>query len=479
MSADNSKDAKKVSSGYVEKKDVEQLIEKVTDNVNSNNEKLGVNARIEIDPSDSKSIAKSYLSNYYNLSTVSITGANYLPFTNTVNTTNTTNTSHMQYISALANGPLVSPEQKEPITPSPKIDMDNEIYKNEFEESAIVTIGNNDPEMKSTGIYQYEIPDGTLTASIGLIDSVSEDEDDLYAKLEDGEIIPFRGHQEKFSIRMETWNDLRRSDLIGDEIKKAATCHIYIDDKLARIIEDTDIQKLLMKANQAIEELKVQPFSICRDGETLLKRKIYYNNQPAIIVGIDEINNFIRIAPDTKYINNFTPPVYVIEEGESEEWINIFGNGIMIRDYDKKIWWWRDAKNGSWTNLKDDPIYDESPRPIRDNSTINQPPKVPDNSTINKPPNIPTPKKTPGIHKGYFKDNYHLPNTYKDPNVGTKNIFYSAKYAIEKLPTWSYEENMPTGLSNVYTLIDEYKEINEDENKYADEEDINNDIYYK
>ena len=248
----------------------------------------------------------------------------------------------------IANVPLISngltytvttSVQTEPIPePSPYIDMENEIYKNEFEEFGGTTVINENKE---------------VIVSVGLIDSVSEYEDDLYAKFPDGEIVPFNGHIEKISVMMYTRNDFHRSDLIGSEVRKVAICRILIDDRLARIIEGTDIQNLLMKADRAIEELKVMPFSICRDGTNLLHREIYYNNQPAIIYGIDEVNNLLHIIPDTEFIENFTPPPYIIENNESEEWINAFGAGIMAHDYDEKIYWWRNTINALTNEFKE------------------------------------------------------------------------------------------------------------------------------
>jgi hypothetical protein len=238
------------------------------------------------------------------------------------------------------------------ITLSPNIDMENPIYANEFEECGSVEIGQNgiiDPPIKN--------------ASIGLIDEVSENEDDLFAKLLDGEIIPFKGHPEKFSVEIFTWNDLQRSDLIGSEVKKAATCHIMINDRLARIIEGTDVQDLLMKADRAIDELKVQPFSICRDSHTIIGREIYYDNQPAIINNIDELNNFIHIIPDPNYLNTFTPPPYALENDEFDEWTTNFGRGMLIRDYDEKIWWWRNNK-GTSIDPSTDEYYKQFPQPV-------------------------------------------------------------------------------------------------------------------
>ncbi len=224
------------------------------------------------------------------------------------------------------------------IEPSPYIDMENEIYKNEFEEFGGATVINENKE---------------VIVSVGLIDSVSEYEDDLYAKFPDGEIVPFNGHIEKFSVEMYTRNDFHRSDLIGSEVKKVAICHVMINDRLARIIEGTDIQDLLIKIDRAIEELKVMPFSICRDGINLLFREIYYNNQPAIIENIDEINNLLHIIPDTEFIENFTPPPYVVENNESEEWIEAFGAGMMVHDYDEKIYWWRNTADTSTNEFKE------------------------------------------------------------------------------------------------------------------------------
>ena len=224
------------------------------------------------------------------------------------------------------------------IEPSPYIDMENEIYKNEFEEFGGATVINENKE---------------VIVSVGLIDSVSEYEDDLYAKFPDGEIVPFNGHIEKFSVEMYTRNDFHRSDLIGSEVKKVAICHVMINDRLARIIEGTDIQDLLMKIDRAIEELKVMPFSICRDGINLLFREIYYNNQPAIIENIDEINNLLHIIPDTEFIENFTPPPYVVENNESEEWIEAFGAGMMVHDYDEKIYWWHNTADTSTNEFKE------------------------------------------------------------------------------------------------------------------------------
>lgn len=317
-------------------KNTKNLLDQVSQQINANNAKLGVKATLYTNP----------LTNW----------------TTASNTTAPINMTPINMIYSNTGGtPSINiiPSNPDPIAiiPSPNIDMNNKIYQNGFEESGSVEIGKR-------GILDAYGNYSTENAYIGLIDEVSENEEDLYAKFTNGEIIPFKGHQERISIEINTWNDLKRSDLIGNEIKKVATCHIMINDRLARIIESTDAQDLLMKADRAIDELKAMPFSICRDADSLIGREIYYDNQPAIITGVDEPDNFIYIIPDSRYINNFNPPVSTIEEGESEDWITKFGKGMLIRDYDDKIWWWRNTKSNSGSDLKKDLFYGQFSQPI-------------------------------------------------------------------------------------------------------------------
>jgi len=284
---------------------------------------------------------------------------------------------------------------------SPNIDMESEIYKNEFEECGSVDIGKPSSDYGSSPLeFVY----------IGLIDEISEDEDDLYAKLTDGEIVPFNGHKEKITITFDTWNDLKRSDLIGSEVKKAATCRIMINDRLARIIEGTEVQDLLMKADRAIDELKVMPFSICRDALTLIGREIYYDNQPAIINNVDEIDNYIYIVPDSNYLTNFVPPPHVLEDDDSDEWTTNFGQGMLIRDYDEKIWWWRNTK-GANIDPNDDPYYKQFPQPV--------PPPTPIHLT-------PMPPMTP-------YNPYGVDGTTSSPNT----ITWSTPYTTLPTITWT------------------------------------------
>lgn len=302
-----------------------------------------------------------------------VNGLNNLVYTNPA-TTVTTNITTIPNITNLVpnyttiqmgapNMPDSDPPEK---IPSPNIDMENPIYANEFEEFGSVDIGNPKDQNQHGQILAgtFYPPSSLKPAFIGLINEVSNDENDLYAKFDDGEIIPFKGHPEKFSVEINTWNDLQKSDLLGSEIKKAATCHIMIDDRLARIIEGTDIQDLLMKADRAISELKTMPLSICRDGTDLIGREIYYDNQPAIIGNVDELNNYIYIVPDLKFLSNFNPPAYAIEDNEGDEWIEMYGKGMLIRDYDEKIWWWRNT-NSSNIDPSTDPYYGQFPQPLQ------------------------------------------------------------------------------------------------------------------
>ena len=325
---------------YVVDDYTKNLLNKVTEQINDNNKKLGVNMA---------NVASQ--NTIYPTNNVPINGSNQF------NSTTFTIGNGTNNLQGTWGALQPHPYPAEDLDPSPKIDMENPIYKNEFEESGVVTV-------EEKGVLDMYGNQKVQTVTIGLIDEVSGDAEDLYAKFPDGEIIPFKGHQERISMEFHTWNDLKRSDLVGSEIKKAATCNIYIGDRLARIIEGTDIQDLLMKADRAIDELKAQPFSICRDGGTLVGREIYYDNQPAIIRAIDENNNFIEIVLDARYINQFNPPVHAIENGEAEEWITRFGLGMLVRDYDPKIWWWRNS-NGVGVDLSQDPFYGQFAQPVQ------------------------------------------------------------------------------------------------------------------
>jgi len=364
-------------------------------------------------------------SNNNSRSTSDATGYNYT-FITTPNTTTFTTTPNTTTFTFPNYPPHYAPMYDDPVElePSPNIDMELDIYKNEFEESTIVEIG--DP---SYGVVR--------AVSIGLIDSVSEKDEDLYAKFPNGEIIPFKGHTEKFTIQLETWNDLKRSDITGNEIRKAAICKILINNILARIIEGTDIQDLLTKTDRAIDELKAQPFSICRDRINLVNREIYYNNQPAIIDYIDEINNFIHIIPDPKYLSHFLPPAYAFEDDEMDEWIENFGHGMLIRDYDEKIWWWRNSTRN--IDPSTDPFYKQFPQPVAPSPLAPSPlaPQFgdpnfyyPDGSVMQ--PNNPF---NPNILPGYKQLN---PFTINGPiTEGAINTGDDIKYLLDEEVGWS------------------------------------------
>ena len=308
------------------------LLNKVTKQINEQNEKL-INNGI------------NFISN---------TGYNN-PMNTVQTTTFTLNNPTIGYnnpnvgYNQIINPPIQPLPNVDIITSSPYIYMEKDIYKNEFEESGIVEIGDPNHTDHARIIEGVYYPPSSQWAAIGLIDGVSEDENELYAKLPDGEIVPFNGHIEKFSIEMNTWNYFHRSDLIDSEIKKAATCYIMLNDKLARIIEGTDIQDLLMKADRAIDEIKVMPFSIARDGFSLIGRKIYYNNQPAVISNIDELNNLLYISPDNLDSSPFAPPVEYIENDNVDEWNANFADGLYAHDYSERIYWYRDS-----TDVKND-----------------------------------------------------------------------------------------------------------------------------
>lgn len=215
---------------------------------------------------------------------------------------------------------------------------EDEIYNGNFEpvQNTEVVLKENYRE----GEYPPPEDDLKLTpAEVGIIDSVSQDDDDLYAKLEDGEIIPFKGHAEIISIDFYEWNSVKESSLMGRQVIGKAGCRIFINNRLARVLEGESVQELLTKADKAIDAALAQKHSIFREGKALQHQLIWYDNQPAIIFNVDIGNNLLTIIPDTGFIQRFLPPPSVFEEGITEEWVQKNSLSMNVHDYDEKIIW--------------------------------------------------------------------------------------------------------------------------------------------
>lgn len=169
----------------------------------------------------------------------------------------------------------------------------------------------------------------------------SRQDNNIYLRRPDGEIIDFDGFRRLIDIEIKSSNYLKESHYSGDEIRKRVLGAIIVDG--VRLVEvfGRDPQRVMNELNRLIDEYSEHPSGWFnkKDRENLPGRRIYYHDQPATIKSIIEDQNAIIIetGPD------FRPPVRDDEDGRDhwEDW-KVDGHYEVKDDVlSPHIWWWR------------------------------------------------------------------------------------------------------------------------------------------
>jgi hypothetical protein len=166
----------------------------------------------------------------------------------------------------------------------------------------------------------------------------SRSDNNMYVRTPGGDIIGFDGHRVLVKVVVESSNYMKQSELSGDEVRKWCVATIYLNGVVARKLEGRDPKRLLLKAHESIDDLLEMSCSVWRNGSDLVDRKIYYRNTPAIIQHINVETAELFIIPEN---GQFPPPPHAVEDGGMADWLDDYGDGMIINDNDPAIWWWR------------------------------------------------------------------------------------------------------------------------------------------
>jgi hypothetical protein len=171
----------------------------------------------------------------------------------------------------------------------------------------------------------------------------STQDNTMYVRTHDGTIYGFDGHRRQVSVRLDTSNYLKESELSGDEVRKSCEARILIDGKVARVIDGRDPRDVLLRCHRALGELFEMGNSVFNDGEKLLGRKIYYGQTPAVIERIMPDSAELYIVPEKGLV--FDPSPWALEDGQEAvaDWLADYGGGMRVKDNDPSIWWWRNG----------------------------------------------------------------------------------------------------------------------------------------
>lgn len=170
----------------------------------------------------------------------------------------------------------------------------------------------------------------------------SRRDNNTYARFSDGKIEGFDGHTLLHEITFKDYNYLKESELSGDQVRKGGTCTISINGTVVETFFYREIENALHRAAHRLTEIHEFPVRLWdeKDKASLIGRKIYFRNQPAIITDYFEDQACVMIKHDPED-TPFVPAPYDLEGVKNGEQVEYF-NQVKDSIYSKNIWWWRD-----------------------------------------------------------------------------------------------------------------------------------------
>lgn len=170
----------------------------------------------------------------------------------------------------------------------------------------------------------------------------STQEDRLYARYEDGTIVPFDGHRIHVGINLKTSNYHKSSELSGDEIRKSCQCVILFNNKPVYGFGGREPEAVLGRTREILTKLFEHPVQLWKgdDFGGLIGRKIWYDRTPAIITAYYPDDGDLVIKAEEGH--EFPLPIWAIEDGEND-----WGDdrkSLKSELFSPHIWWWRKEK---------------------------------------------------------------------------------------------------------------------------------------
>lgn len=217
-----------------------------------------------------------------------------------------------------------------------------------FGDDAVVREGNPD-DLQGWGVGKKTNEKAFATTYVGKekVDLIfgehphSRQDDNVYARWESGRIEGFRGHSLLHEITFKDYNYLKESHYSGDQVRKGGECSIRINGTVVETFFYRDVEDALLRAIRRLSEIHEFPVRLWDEKEraSLVGRKIYYRDQPAVITRFFEDQASIMICPDPK-TTPFAPAPYEIEDQKKGDTVE-FESEIKDTIYSKHIWWWR------------------------------------------------------------------------------------------------------------------------------------------
>lgn len=165
----------------------------------------------------------------------------------------------------------------------------------------------------------------------------SRQDNNTYARFQDGSIEGFSGHWILTEVSFEDFNYLKTSSLTGNEVRKGGTCKIRLNQIPVYEFFYREISEALLKARDIVNELKEHPLILWNpeSKSAAVGRKVYWDNQPAKIVRLIQ-NGSVILEPDYPDGSDFRPITYMIDSNEEFEDRNIKDSVLS-----SKIYWFR------------------------------------------------------------------------------------------------------------------------------------------
>lgn len=173
----------------------------------------------------------------------------------------------------------------------------------------------------------------------------SRQDNNIYARFENGEIHGFNGHRGLVKIEVEMSNYLKDSDLSGSEVRKGGVARLFVDGDLIYEFFSRDPEHAMRRMMNLIPELQEHSSEVwSKEGrERLVGRKIYYQNVPATITMW--IPDQAAVVIDADEGHRFPKPVWWGDDDGSgdDDWE--WSDHTKVDLLSKDIWWHRREKD--------------------------------------------------------------------------------------------------------------------------------------
>lgn len=194
----------------------------------------------------------------------------------------------------------------------------------------------------SKAFEQGALGDGTKYDLIFGEHPHGRDDDNIYARFEDGSVEGFDGHRVQVEVSIKTNNYLKMSGMSGNEVRKGGLAEISFDGDVVYTTFFRDVLDVLIRLRSTITKLIEFPIDWKRASQEgskeLVGRLIYYRNTPAVVTDWwpDQGCIMVEAVPGQMF-----PKMCWEEEGDTDR--------RRIKDdiFSAHIWWFRKERKSS------------------------------------------------------------------------------------------------------------------------------------